>query len=159
MTISAFIRRASVSDADEIAVMLGELLTEIMASTGTRSFSFNLHDTAERCAAFIDRETYVAFVAHAGDGPPAGFIALSESHALYAGGVFGTIPEFYVRPHCRCHGLGHQLLSHARVFAIARGWSRLEVTTPALPPFGRTLAFYEREGFGITGGRKLKLDL
>ncbi|MCG8080274.1 MAG: GNAT family N-acetyltransferase, partial [Candidatus Thiodiazotropha taylori] len=27
------------------------------------------------------------------------------------------------------------------------------------PQFDKTLAFYEREGFAITGGRKLKMDL
>ncbi len=37
-----------------------------------------------------------------------------------------------------------------------RGWKRLEVTTPPLPQFDNTLAFYRREGFAITGGRKLK---
>jgi hypothetical protein len=33
------------------------------------------------------------------------------------------------------------------------------VTTPPLPPFEKTLAFYEREGFAIAGGRKLKVAL
>jgi hypothetical protein len=28
-----------------------------------------------------------------------------------------------------------------------------------LPQFDRTLAFYEREGFAISGGRKLKVSL
>jgi GNAT superfamily N-acetyltransferase len=159
MTIHCSIRRARVSDAAEIAVLVGELLTEIMATTGTRAFSFNLEETADRCADFIDRETYFAFVAHDLDGLPAGFIALQESHALYTQGVFGTIPEFYVRPQHRSHALGHHLLCEAKAFATSRGWRRLEVTTPPLPQFERSLAFYEREGFCITGGRKLKLDL
>jgi len=37
-----------------------------------------------------------------------------------------------------------------------RGWKRREVTTPPLPEFDRTLAFYPREGFAVTGGRTLK---
>jgi len=41
----------------------------------------------------------------------------------------------------------------------AIGWTRLEVTTPPLPQFDKTLAFYTREGFSITGGRKLKVVL
>jgi hypothetical protein len=45
------------------------------------------------------------------------------------------------------------------LFGKARGWKRLEVTTPPLPQFEKTLAFYEREGFAITGGRKLKVLL
>jgi hypothetical protein len=35
----------------------------------------------------------------------------------------------------------------------------LEVTTPPLPQFDIALAFYERESFEITGGRKLKVLL
>ncbi len=38
----------------------------------------------------------------------------------------------------------------------ARGGNRLEATTPPLPQFDKTLAFYVREGFFVTGGRKLK---
>jgi GNAT superfamily N-acetyltransferase len=159
MTIDRSIRRASASDAVDLAVMVGELLTEIMATTGIQAFSFNLQETAERCADFIERETYFAFMAQDSDSLPAGFIALQESHALYTQGVFGTIPEFYVRPHHRSDGLGHLLLCQARSFAASRGWRRLEVTTPPLPQFERTLAFYDREGFCITGGRKLKLEL
>lgn len=45
----------------------------------------------------------------------------------------------------------------AKDFGISRGWTRLEVTTPPLPQFDKTLAFYERQGFANTGGRKLKL--
>jgi hypothetical protein len=41
----------------------------------------------------------------------------------------------------------------------AKGWRRLEVTTPPLPQFDRTLALYQRDGFSISGGRKLKLEL
>lgn len=94
MTIDGCICMASKSDAVDLAVMVGELLTEIMATTGIQAFSFNLQETAERCADFIARVTNFAFVAHDPDGLPAGFIALSESPALYAGGVCGTIPEF-----------------------------------------------------------------
>jgi GNAT superfamily N-acetyltransferase len=84
---------------------------------------------------------------------------LCESHALYAEGAFGTIPELYVRPEYRSQGLGRSLLSQAMAFGSSRGWKRLEVATPPLPEFDRTLAFYEREGFAVTGGRKLKLLL
>jgi GNAT superfamily N-acetyltransferase len=88
-----------------------------------------------------------------------GFLALYESFALYAEGAYGTIPEFYVRPAHRSNGVGTALLKEARRVGLSRGWCRLEVTTPPLPQFDRTLAFYEREGFSISGGRKLKLEL
>lgn len=86
-------------------------------------------------------------------------IALYESYALYAEGAFGTIPELYVRPGFRSKELGFQLIAQAKSFGRSRGWKRLEVTTPPLPEFDKTLAFYEREGFAITGGRKLKIAL
>ena len=56
-------------------------------------------------------------------------------------------------------GVGAALLAQARRLGQLRGWRRLEVTTPPLPEFDRTLAFYQREGFSISGGRKLKLAL
>jgi GNAT superfamily N-acetyltransferase len=138
--------------------MVGELLAEIMEAIGTQAFNFDLSTTTHRLVDFFDQEKYVVFVACDG-GAPVGFIALYESCALYAEGTFGTIPEFYVRPSYRSSKLGRQLLAQAEVFGRSRQWTRLEVTTPPLPQFDRTLVFYEREGFSVSGGRKLKLSL
>lgn len=153
------IEPASPGMAQEIAEMVGELLAEIMQRIGVQAFNFDLAETTSRLADFLQRGKYFVFVARDGDGGAAGFIALHESCALYAEGEFATIPEFYVRPHFRAKGLGLRLLERSKAFGISRGWKRLEVTTPPLPQFDRTLAFYEREGFAITGGRKLKVLL
>lgn len=139
--------------------MVGELLAEIMNAIGIQAFNFDLDETTSRLTDFLDREKYFVFVARSESKSPAGFIALYESYALYAEGAFGTIPELYVRPQYRSNELGLHLVSQAKTFGSSRGWTRLEVTTPALPPFERTLAFYEREGFSISGGRKLKVSL
>lgn len=158
MTATITIERATAGHADEVAVMVGELLNEIMAAIGTPAFHFHRDETAARLRDFIHHEKYFVFVArNAGD--LIGFVALYESHALYAEGRFGTIPELYVRPEYRSQKIGHQLLTHAKCFGAARGWQRLEVTTPPLPHFDNTVAFYEREGFAVTGGRKLKVLL
>jgi len=146
------IQRAVADDSAELAVMVGELLAEITAAIGVQAFNFDLVETTERLTDFLDQERFFVFVARDGHGKGAGFIALYESCALYAEGAFGTIPELYVRPESRSNGLGRHLIAHAKTFGRSRGWSRLEVTTPPLPPFERTLAFYEREGFSITGG-------
>lgn len=159
MSADFTIESAVIDDAREVAVMVGELLSEIMNATGEQAFNFDLGDTTSRLKDFIARGKYFVFVARNGNRDPAGFVALYESHALYAEGAFGTIPELYVRPRCRGKGLGRRLVSEARSFAASRGWTRLEVTTPPLPRFDRTLAFYEREGFSISGGRKLKRDV
>jgi len=153
------IQRAIADDAKEIAVMVGELLTEIMNAIGVQAFNFDLVETTSRLRDFLNREKYFVFVVRSGSMNPVGFIALYESYALYAEGAFGTIPELYVRPGYRTNGLGLRLVSQAKSFGASRGWTRLEVTTPPLPQFDRTLAFYEREGFGIRGGRKLKVTL
>ena len=95
----------------------------------------------------------------ADQGEPLGFLALYESFALYAEGSFGTIPELFVRPAYRSNGVGAALLLEAKRMGQAKGWRRLEVTTPPLPQFDRTLAFYQQQGFSISGGRKLKVEL
>jgi GNAT superfamily N-acetyltransferase len=156
MTGNITIQRATINDAHEVAVMVGELLNEIMSAIGMHVFNFSLEETTARLKDFIDREKYFVFVAQNGNAPPLGFITLSESHALYAEGAFGTIPELFVRPQFRSQHVGQRLVEQAKTFGNSRGWKRLEVTTPPLPQFDKTLAFYEREAFAITGGRKLK---
>jgi GNAT superfamily N-acetyltransferase len=159
MTANTIIEKAGADDSHEIAVMVGELLSEIMNTIDVQAFHFNLEETTDRLKDFLNREKYFVFIARAEGGSPVGFVALDESYALYAEGPFGTIPELYVRPKYRSNNVGFRLISQARSFGTSRGWKRLEVTTPPLPQFDRTLAFYEREGFAITGGRKLKLAL
>lgn len=153
------IQQATANDAQDVAVMVGELLADIMKAIGVQAFNFDLAETVSRLASFLEQGKYFVFVARTSDGDAAGFIALYESYALYAEGAFGTIPELYVRPAFRSHGLGLRLVAQAKAFGASRSWTRLEVTTPPLPQFDRTLAFYEREGFSITGGRKLKVSL
>lgn len=121
--------------------------------------AITLQKATARLADFITREKYFVFVARDDSGAVVGFIALYESHALYSDGAFGTIPELYVRSAYRAHHLGLRLVEQAKSFGLSRGWTRLKVTTPPLPQFDRTLAFYEREGFTISGGRKLKVSL
>jgi GNAT superfamily N-acetyltransferase len=159
MTANITIEKATADDSHEIAVMVGELLGEIMNAIGLQAFNFDLEETTERLKDFLTREKYFVFVARTEGGNAVGFVALYESHALYAEGTFGTIPELYVRPEYRSNRVGFRLLSQARSFGTLRGWKRLEVTTPPLPQFEKTLAFYEREGFAVAGGRKLKLAL
>lgn len=153
------IQRATTDDVNAVAAMVGELLAEIMNATGVQAFNFDLDETIARLKDFLDREKYFVFVARNNNGNAVGFMALYECHALYAEGSFGTIPELYVRPEYRSMNVGLRLVSTAKSFGISQGWKRLEVTTPPLPQFDNTLAFYEREGFAITGGRKLKVAL
>ena len=152
------IAQAQPEDADSVATLVGELLHEIMAAVKDKVFDFHHDSTVVRARSWMKDGLYTVFLAREG-GEPLGFLALYESYALYTEGAYGTIPEFYVRPAHRSKGLGTALLEQARQLGQSRGWRRLEATTPPLPQFDRTLAFYQREGFSISGGRKLKLEL
>ncbi|MHB1174653.1 MAG: GNAT family N-acetyltransferase [Sulfuriferula sp.] len=160
MKSSIRIDHACAADAPVVAEMVGELLNEIMRATGNQAFHFNLEETTARLRTFLEQEKYHVLVARdATAGTEVGFLTLCESFALYAEGAYGTIPELYVRPLQRSRQVGLQLIQAARAFGRTRQWKRLEVTTPQLPQFDRTLAFYEREGFSVAGGRKLKMAL
>lgn len=86
-----------------------------------------------------------------------GFVSVYESYALYAEGAYGTtMPELYVKLDWRSKSVGQKLLQKIDEFARNKNWHRIEVTTPPLPEFDKTLNFYQTNGFEITGGRKLK---
>jgi GNAT superfamily N-acetyltransferase len=158
--VQIHISRAQPGDAPTIARLVKELLHEIEAVIGSHLFPFDEAGTETRAATWLGNGSYTVFLAYADDRHEVlGFLALYESFGLYADGAFGTIPELYVRPAFRSQGVGTRLLAEAKGFAASRQWTRLEVTTPPLPQFDRTLAFYERHKFRISGGRKLKMDL
>ena len=68
------IGREAIKDASEIAVMVGELLTEIMNAIGVQTFNVELTKTTSRLNEFLDHEKYFVFVARSGSGGPAGFL-------------------------------------------------------------------------------------
>ena len=156
--MTVHITHAGIEDAGTIATMVGELLHDIMAAVNDKTFGFHHADTVDRAHAWMKEGLYTVLLARL-ENQPIGFLALYESYALYTEGTYGTIPEFYVRSPYRSQGIGTALLAEARQIGQQRGWKRLEVTTPPLPQFDRTLSFYERNGFTISGGRKLKLIL
>ena len=91
------------------------------------------------------------------DGDPVGLITLTESISIYAGGEIGVINELYVLPQWRSEGVGKMLIDETKALAEARGWRRLEVTTPG-DEYEKTIHFYEREGFFRIGPR-MKCEL
>jgi hypothetical protein len=76
------------------------------------------------------------------DNEAIGMLRLNECTAIYAGGRFGEISEFYVAPEGRSKGVGAKLLAAARDFGISRIWKRLEVGAPDVPRWDKTVAFY-----------------
>ncbi|PHQ92712.1 MAG: GNAT family N-acetyltransferase [Sulfurimonas sp.] len=138
--------------------MTGELLNEIMSKINSKAFNFNQEETQKRAEDLISKDLYFVFIAK-DKNQTIGFISMYESYALYAEGAYGTIPELYVREEYRSLNIGKLLLEKAKEFAGLKNWKRLEVTTPPLPEFDKTLSFYESNDFEIAGGRKLKIDI
>ncbi|MBO1924794.1 GNAT family N-acetyltransferase [Thiomicrorhabdus sp. 6S3-12] len=126
-----------------------------MQATGQPAFCFDEQEVVKRLRGFIAEGHYRVIAARI-DRQLIGFASLYPSYALYAEGCFGTLAEFYVKPQYRRKGVGKMLIQSVMDYGRGQGWKRLEVTTPSLPEFDKTLAFYQREGFEITGGRKLK---
>jgi GNAT superfamily N-acetyltransferase len=154
MTIT--IRPATVEDAAVIAGMAIELTEEISARLGVRHFALSRERTERLLRQLLGGHQYTALIAVDGE-ERAGFVGLSQGWALYAEGAIGTVQELFVAPRQRERGLGTALLEAAVALAHRRGWQRLEVCTPPLPEFERSLSFYQRHGFEITGGRKMKI--
>ncbi|WP_029911499.1 GNAT family N-acetyltransferase [Pelobacter seleniigenes] len=158
--MSIHIKQATASDAPIIASFAKALTDEIIVKTGARHFNVNITETTELCRALIEQGNYTVFLAISSDAElPIGFATLCESHALYAEGTFGIIQECYIQPEFRSQQVGSMLLKKVAEHAQSLGWKRLELCTPPLPEFARTVNFYAENGFEATGGRKMKLVL
>jgi len=59
-------------------------------------------------------------------------------------------------PNYRSQYIGRELINEIVNFAKNKQWKRLELCTPPLPEFDRTVKFYQANGFEITGGYKMK---
>jgi len=154
------IEEATENDAFILSTLTGKLLQEIMDKININVFNFDQKETEKRAVDLISKNLYFVFIAKDKKTDKAiGFISLYESYALYAEGAYGTIPELYVSPEYRSKKIGKLLLAKARKFANSKNWKRLEVTTPPLPAFDKTLSFYETNNFEVAGGRKLKSDI
>ncbi|GJL53339.1 MAG: acetyltransferase [Nitrospirales bacterium] len=154
------IRKATANDAGSISAMVNDLLQEVMRETNVPSFDVNVDLMKAQARQYIEAEQYVVFFAALPDREePLGLLSVCECCALYAGGKFGVIPECYVRQDFRSQGIGGMLMVAVKEYGKQKSWKRLEVTTPPLPTFRRTFSFYQKVGFDVSGGRKLKVLL
>jgi len=151
------IQRAGVKDAPQVAELIGALLDEISVAAGAPQFDVGIESLTTQARDFLASGHYTVLLASESEAsPPVGVLALYRAGTLYANGYFGVIAELYVCPPWRSRGIGRRLLDAAQRLAVIQGWTRLEVTTPPLPEYERTQRFYERHGFAVTGGRKLR---
>lgn len=78
---------------------------------------------------------------------------INECAAIYAGGAFGEISEFYIKPEFRSKGVGAGLIEAAKSFGADKGWTILEVGAPSPEQWQRTIDFYLKNGFTAIGPR------
>jgi GNAT superfamily N-acetyltransferase len=141
------VRKSDVNDAHIIAKMVAKLLSEL-SGTGVEEQSFT--NVAKEC---INNKLFNAFIAFSENEECIGFISVTESIALYAGGCFGIIQELYVVPEKRSLHIGHELIKTLIDYGIKQKWNRIEVGAPNPLYWQRTIDFYIREGFKEIGPR------
>ena len=141
--------------AEEIANLAVCLTNEIIERTGTKHFDVDVPLAIELCKNYVSNGLYNVIAAF-DVGNIVGFGAICESHSLYAEGTFGIIQEFYVIPEYHSKDVGKGLIQEIIKFAKTNEWKRLELCTPPIPEFDRTVEFYKSNGFEITGGYKMK---
>ena len=149
------IRKAKSRDASIIIDLVHDLLNEIMTKTGQPHFSLATQKGVKLLKRWLRNRQYTVLLAEE-KGHVVGCLSLVESFAIYVEGAYGIIPELYISPKWRSQMIGERLLTEADQIAVKRGWCRLELTTPPLPEFDRTRAFYLKCGFEKTGGHKMK---
>lgn len=147
---------ASPEDAQVIGTMVFQLIQEICERKNNEPCTLDLQKTINRRKDFLKKGDYSAIIGSYKNNPVA-VVTLVEKPALYAGGKMGTIQEFYVTPKHRSRGVGSKLINKVYQYGIKRNWKRIEVCTPSLPEFKKSLLFYEKNDFEPAGGRKMKL--
>lgn len=149
------LRWADAQDADTVSDLVQRLLMEVSSSIGKEAFKVDMATATHTVRRWLEQGHYQALLAFV-DEAPVGVATIAQSHALYAGGMIGIIQEFYVQAGLRSSGLGAQMLDRIGELARRRNWFALELCTPPLPEFDRTLAFYQRHEFQAVGGRKMR---
>jgi len=151
-------KKATALDAEIIGLMVVDLTKEISSKTHTKTFNIDEKDTIATCRELLTEGHYSAIIALCNTVPVA-ISTFTESYALYAGGKIGVVQEFFVNPVYRSTGIGSQLIDKIREYGINNNWKAIELTTPPLPEFERTLKFYQNNGLIPVGGRKMRENI
>jgi len=151
-------RKATPNYSEHIGSLVVKLTNEICELTNTQHFDIDLNGTIQRCRELLTEGHYAAIIGFSENNPVA-VVTITETYALYAGGKIGVIQEFYVSPEYRASGAGSMLLEQVKAYGAQQKWSCIELCTPPLPEFERTLNFYQKNGLIPVGGRKMRQTL
>lgn len=151
-------REATVNDVETIGSLVVALTNEISELTNAKHFDINLKDTIQRCRELISDGHYAAIIGEF-ENKEIAVVTMTETYALYVGGKIGVIQEFYISPEYRASGVGSMLIEQVQTYGQRQNWSCIELCTPPLPEFERTLNFYQKNGLIPVGGRKMRRAL
>lgn len=151
-------RIASAKDAEIIGTLVVALTNEISERTKAQHFDIDLTNTIQRCHQLMMDGHYSVIIGEYQNKPVA-VVTMAETYALYAGGKIGVLQEFYITPEYRSCGIGAMLIEQVRDHGKQQNWSCIELCSPPLPEFERTLHFYQRNGLSPVGGRKMRQAL
>lgn len=156
--MNMYFKQATCDNAATIGTMVMDLTQEICALTDTQHFDINLQETIERCESFLKEGHYSAILGYIDDKAVA-VVTMSQTYALYASGKIAVVQEFYVIPEYREAGMGSVLIEQAKAHAKMQGCACIELCTPRLPEFARSVNFYQKNGLSPVGGRKMRVTL
>ena len=151
-------RVATIKDAEIIGTLVVELTNEICKLTKASHFDIDLNGTIQQCIELIHKGHYCAIIGEYNNKPIA-VVTMTETYALYVKGKIGVIQEFYISPNFRASGIGSLLIEQVKMHGKNNDWSCIELCTPPLPEFERTLNFYQSNGLKPVGGRKMRQSL
>ncbi|MGZ4180224.1 MAG: GNAT family N-acetyltransferase [Solirubrobacteraceae bacterium] len=127
------IRRARSSDADAVAVLLGDL-----------GYPTEADDAGAQLGRLLDRDD-AGVLLYEGDDGPVGLITYHVFDLIYRPRPQCRITALAVRADRRRQGIARALLEAIEAIAIARGCHRVELTTR--PGRADALSFYQACGF------------
>jgi len=156
--MNMYFKQATSEHASTIGAMVVDLTREICALTGIQHFDINLQQTIEQCESLLKEGHYSAILGLIGDKIIA-VVTMSETYALYASGKIAVVQEFYVDPEYRETGVGSLMVEQAKAHAKMQGSTCIELCTPPLPEFARSVSFYQKNGLSPVGGRKMRVTL
>lgn len=148
---SVSIRHATAADKAAVGDLAHRLLTDIDAPR------FDPEGYASVAAELLASDSgFIAYLAvtggeQGGSEQVVGLITLAETCALFSGGRFGELQEFYIDPAHRSGGLGQRMLRFAVEEGKRRKWQRLQVNAPSPEKSQRSYDFYKKAGFEDIG--------
>jgi len=149
------IRQATPDDYDSVGMLTWDLIHELSPdwTAGRSKDSF-----VQTSRSLLSKgENFWSLVAEFDDEIIA-TLNINECAAIYAGGAFGEITEFYIKPEFRSKGIGTRLIESAKLFCSDKEWTLLEVGAPSPEGWQRTIDFYLKNGFTSIGPR-LEIDI